>query len=150
MGIFGDIHRRLYEQEDISKINFVQHLKDNLQNLIIAYNIDMKNIDLDLDIANPDITLDEAVTCGLLLNELISNSLKHAFVSQGKISVSIIRSPEGVIEKIIYADNGKGIKPEADGFGMNIIFALAEQLKMTASISANDGTRFDFIRRDNC
>ncbi len=145
--VFGDIHRRLYQQEDISRINFVQHLEKNLRDLIIANNVDKKNIELELNIANPVFTLDEAITCGLLMNELISNSLKHAFTDQGTISITIIHDPEGELEKIAYSDNGIGIVPLVEGFGTKIINALAKQLNMSVDISAKEGIRFDFIRK---
>ncbi|MCP4457222.1 MAG: GAF domain-containing protein, partial [Cytophagales bacterium] len=146
--IFGDIHRRLYQQEDISRINFVQHLKENLQDSIKAYNIDSKNIDIEVDIANPNFELDQAVPCGLLMNELISNSLKHAFIDQGTISISITHDSDGELEEIVYSDTGKGIDTSVEGFGTKIIRALAQQLDMSVHISVKDGTRFDFIRKD--
>ncbi len=146
--IFGDIHRRLYQQEDISRIDFVQHLKENLQHSIKAYNVDRKEIELKIDITSPNFELDQAVSCGLLMNELISNSLKHAFVDQGTISISMIHDSDGELEKIGYSDTGKGIDTSVEGFGTKIIYALAKQLGMSVHISAKDGTRFDFIRKN--
>ncbi len=145
--VFGDIHRKLYQQEDISKIDFLQHLKENLHDLIKAYNVDKKNIELELNIANPVFQLDQAVTCGLLMNELISNSLKHAFVDKGKICISIIHDTEGELEGIVYADNGTGIEAVAEGFGTKLISTLAEQLDMSVHISSKEGTRFDLVKK---
>ncbi|MCP4677689.1 MAG: response regulator [Deltaproteobacteria bacterium] len=145
--IFGDIHRRLYQQEDISRIDFVQHLKDNLQDLVEAYNVNKNNIELELNISNPNFQLDQAVSCGLLFNELISNSLKHAFSNQGKISISITNNSDGEPEKIVYSDNGKGINTESGGFGTKIIYALAEQLNMCVQISSKGGTLFEFTKK---
>ncbi len=145
--IFGDIHRKLYQQEDISRIDFVNYLKENLQGLITAYNVDNKKIELVLDIANPIFNLDQAISCGLLMNELISNSLKHAFTDKGKINISITHDTVGELKRIVYADNGKGIEPLNEGFGTKIINALAKQLDLIVHISAKEGTRFDFTRK---
>ena len=146
--IFGDIHRRLYQHEDVSKIDFIKHLKVNLQNLIKAYNVENKDIELELNIENYIFSLDQAVSCGLLMNELISNSLKHAFSEKGKISISINHDADGELEKIVFYDNGKGMEPSSEGFGTKIINALAEQLDMSVHISFKEGTRFDFTRKD--
>lgn len=146
--IFGDIHRRLYQQEDISKIDFVQHLKDNMRDLVSAYDVDKKNIQFELNIANPVFNLDQAVSCGLLMNELISNSLKHAFSGHGKIKISITHDADGELERISYSDNGKGIESSPEGFGIKIINALAEQLNMAVHIFSKEGTQFDFTRKD--
>ncbi|MCP4111156.1 MAG: PAS domain S-box protein [Desulfobacteraceae bacterium] len=145
--VFGDIHRRLYEHDDISRIDFVQHLKENLETLIKAYNIDKKKIELKLNIKEPAFSLDQALSCGLLMNELISNTLKYAFTDQGKISISITHGSDGKFDKIVYSDNGKGIETLSGGFGTKIIYALADQLNMSVHVSAKDGTQFDFSRK---
>ncbi len=145
--IFGDIHRSLYQQEDVSKIDFNKHLKANLQNLIKAYNVENKDIELELNIENFIFSLDQAVSCGLLMNELISNSLKHAFSEKGKISISINHDADGELDKIVFYDNGKGMESSYEGFGTKIINALAEQLDMSVHISYKEGARFDFTRK---
>ncbi len=147
--VFADIHRKLYQNENMTKIDFVQHLKENLKNLIIAYNINNKDIELEIDIKDPILSLDEAVPCGLLMNELISNSLKHAFADHGKISISISHGPDGELKKIVYSDNGKGMEPLSEGFGTKIINALAEQLNLSVQTTVKNGTTFDFKRKES-
>jgi len=82
------------------------------------------------------------------MNELISNSLKHAFSDKGTINISIIHDVNGDVEKIVYSDNGKGMNSSSEGFGTKIINALALQLNMSVHISVQNGTQFEFIRKD--
>ena len=144
--IFGDIHRKLYLQEDFTKIDFTKQIKDTLRELITAYNIKEENISLELDLPDYLLELDKAISCGLLMNELVTNSLKHAFTDKGVIRISIKRNPSGEIERIVYEDNGKGFRNSEQGFGSKIIMALAEQLNLTFNLNSENGTRYDFVK----
>lgn len=144
--LFGEIHRKLYQQEDMSRIDFFEHLKENLQELIVAYNINEKDIHLELDITHPYLDLGQAISCGLLMNELITNSLKHAFDDKGTIYISIEHNADGDLEKIVYDDSGKGMTTEIEGFGLKIVSALATQLNMSLQISKKETARFEFNR----
>lgn len=147
--IFGDIHQRLYLQEsNLAKIDFAKHIRESLKDLITTYSIDKLKIDLELDIEQPMFTLDQAVSCGLLLNELISNSLKHAFSNAGTIRIAISQDDDGRIESIIYQDNGKGFDNARSGFGTRIIHALAEQLELSVSMASNNGILVELNRKD--
>ena len=73
--IFSSVHSRLYQQEDMSEIDFAEHLKDNLQTLIKAYNIKKSDIVLKLEITHHLFKLEQAITCGLLFNERYSSKI---------------------------------------------------------------------------
>ncbi|MBU3916491.1 response regulator, partial [bacterium] len=145
--LFGEVHRKLYLREDIAKIDFVQHLKDSLKELIVAYNVNKEDIKLELDLPETLFELDQAISCGLLMNELISNSLKHAFQDKGRIKISILQDTDGELEKIVYEDTGKGMKNSKQGFGSKIISALADQMDLSFKVSSDNGTRYEFIKK---
>lgn len=146
--VFSDIHQHLYMQENnLSRIDFAQHLKENFKHLVSTYSINNVSIDLDLDIDQPVFTLDQAMSCGLLLNELITNSIKYAFTKEGKIGVSIRHNEDGTIESITYRDNGKGLQTTERGFGTKIIHALAEQMGLSVETTSHNGISVQFGKK---
>ncbi|KUK72023.1 MAG: Signal transduction histidine kinase, partial [Methanobacterium sp. 42_16] len=83
------IHEKLYQSDKFNSINFRDYLKTLINRLIYEYSQDLGHIDLELDIENVDLNIETSVPCGLIINELVSNSLKHAFPQgrNGKIIV---------------------------------------------------------------
>jgi two-component sensor histidine kinase len=92
------------------------------------------------------LTIDTAIPCGLILNELITNSLQHAFPDgrKGNIRISFSRCEGGAKYEIIYEDDGVGIPTDVDfsasgSLGMLLIESLTDQLKGELNIENNDG-----------
>lgn len=148
------IHQELYRSDDFSKIDFKGYIQQLSRNLIGVLNISHKHIDLELDIGEVNLSLDSAIPCGLIINELITNSVEHAFndVENPKINISITPA-QGYDWKLCVSDNGKGLKEEfnldnAKSMGLRLVKALASQLQGKLDIQSSQGTSFTICFND--
>ncbi|AUB39254.1 CheY chemotaxis protein or a CheY-like REC [Nostoc flagelliforme CCNUN1] len=73
------IHEKLYQSQDLAKINFADYIQDLVTNLFYSYNVNSSAISLKMNVEEVFLAIDAAIPCGLIINELISNSLKYAF-----------------------------------------------------------------------
>lgn len=130
------IHEMLYISKKFSEINFPEYLETLVNSLFSTYNLGNKKIRLKLDIKTAEtyFNIDTAIPCGLIVNEIISNSFKYAFVkkSSGAISLSLTNTSEGKYMLSIQ-DNGCGfpesINFDSPSFGLQLIHTLTEQIK---------------------
>ena len=137
------IHEKLYESKNLKQINFADYIKNLIQNLFSAYNINPHLIKLKLEIDDIFLDIDTAIPCGLLINELISNSLKHAFPKQqgGEISITFSEMAEKEL-CIEVRDNGIGLPQdleEINYLGLRLIRALTRQIRGLLEIESNPG-----------
>jgi len=146
------IHESLYKKEDEEKSLFSNYIRQLLPQLIDTYHIDKSKVDLEMGIDEFELSLDDSVPCGLMINEIISNSLKHAFPNgqNGKIEIKMKKKGKEVILRI--SDNGIGLpekfEPEdQDSFGFLLIYTLAHQLEANIKVENNEGVYFE-IRWD--
>lgn len=144
--IFADIHRSLYQHRDVSRIDMRTHIEGNFVELQAIYGIDSTAIRLMLDIPDPYFELDYAIPCGLLVNELISNSMKHGNITEGEIHLTILRDTDGGIETLRYSDSGDGIHGDHEGFGTTVLRAMTRQLGLEYRQPQRKPLRFEFIR----
>lgn len=142
------IHEQLYGTADLAKIEFGRYIQGLTANLFDAYGIDPARIRLNVQADDIALGVDMAVPCGLIINELVSNSLKHAFLPDagGTISIAIRTLNAGRIE-IMVADDGIGlVEPPADAkkksLGLRLIDTLTTQLGGTLAVKTENGTRF--------
>lgn len=141
------IHEKLYKSVDISQINIGNYLKDLVTHLLNAYSLSSAKIDFSINAENILMSIDTAIPCGLIVNELINNILKHAFPDgyNGKIELNLRRSDDNVLLEVI--DNGIGI-PESydldksDSLGMQLIDTLVKQLDGIIEVNKTNGTKF--------
>lgn len=139
------IHEKMYQSKDISKINLKAYLKSLVSELVNSYRAD-KNIKLQIDCEIDYIQPKSLVSFGLLCNELISNSVKHAFkdVEVGEINISIQHTAKEQVE-FTYQDNGSWKPPQREGsFGLQLISDLSEQLDGSFSLSKENGSTYLF------
>lgn len=143
------IHENLYRTEDFSSINFADYLYNLVTNLIASYRIH-GNIHLDADVEEIDIILDQAIPCGLLVNELITNSLKYAWVNdeEGTITVKLKQTDSKVT--LVIADNGVGLPNSfkdmsSDTLGLQLVETLVEQLDGELVVNVEKGTEYLII-----
>ncbi len=149
------IHENLYRSKDLGSIDISVYFSDLINNLTITYDIDPANLSINTDMEQVSIGLDTLVPCGLILNEMISNSLKYAFPDgrKGEIYFSLKILEDDQIE-MIYSDNGiglpEGIKiSDLDSLGMKLIHNLTEmQLKGRVEVESNEGTTFTIRFKD--
>jgi len=141
------IHEQLYQSEDLAKIDLVDYIQNLVANLFSSYDVNSQQINLHLNIGNILLCLDVAIPCGLIINELISNSLKHAFPNskKGNIYIEMYTINEQYCLNI--RDDGVGLPQyidpnNTDSLGLQIVAALTQQLEGSLKINSNNGTEF--------
>jgi len=141
------IHEKMYQSSDLTHINITEYINLLTSNLINSYSID-KHISLDLKVTVDKLSIDTLIPMGLIINELITNSIKHAFEGKnaGKISV-FLGTTEDRRYKLIISDNGLGIQSGASidkpsTMGMELIRILVGQIDGTIERRPQKGTSF--------
>jgi len=142
------IHRQLYSSGDLARIDFEHYVRDLADQIFRTYSLQSGSISLELQIDPIPLTIDKAIPCGIIVNELLSNCLKHAFTGRatGKITIALHRTQERLLELKV-GDDGVGIPQElnvseAPSLGLRLVRTLADQLKGTLRIDQAAGTAF--------
>lgn len=142
------VHERLYATDDLASISVREYLESLTKQLVFSYVADPEVIELDFDFAEFSLGIEEAIPCGLIVNELVSNSLKHAFPEklEGKIAVTCRIDEENMVVLTV-SDNGVGISEGLDlnsteTLGMQIVCLLTKQLRGTIKIKNAGGASF--------
>lgn len=142
------IHETLYKSNEIGKVKFDDYVKSLLRH--ISGTFDTTEIEIWVDIEDVVLSMDVASCCGMILMELMTNSLKYAFpeAQNKKIDVQMSRNFEGQYVMSVH-DNGVGYPDlnllESESIGMQLILSLAEQLDGTLNITNEDGAKFELI-----
>lgn len=144
------VHQKLYTSDDLSRIDFADYIKDLAFTVLKSYSIERGLVDLHLDVEPISVRIDTAIPCGLILNELISNALEHAFPDgrEGAIHVGLKRDAENRITLQV-RDNGIGCAEPMDvdqlkSLGFRLISNLARfQLKGEMRIETHEGTSIE-------
>ena len=137
------IHQDTYQTNNLKGVNTQDYFEQVVDNLFDSYNISEEEITLELEVAPLMLDVDTMIPLGLVINELVSNSLKHAFKkeSNGKIEVKLKEVTQELILKV--SDNGKGIvslnEIEGKSFGYELIKAFAKKLKAEIAIDNSEG-----------
>ena len=141
------IHESLYRSDDFSFVNFSSYINSLSSNLVQTYIIEHGNIKLELDLEDVNLSLDQAIPCGLIINELVSNSIKYAFPSnkQGKIRIELIKEDNKIYLKV--SDNGIGLPDNldvenTDTLGLQLVYILISQLDGDIKVINKKGTTF--------
>ncbi len=149
-------HHKLYQSQDLSRIRLDEYLTELVHLLKQSYPRSSEKIRLTLEMQPVTVLIDTALPCGLILNELLSNALQHAFPGdrQGTIQIRLFRAETGAIELHV-ADNGVGA-PQGFDFraqrtlGLQTIFNISEhQLKGAIVIETQDGVAARLSFTDN-
>ena len=142
------IHTALYQSKNIASIDFNAYISRLMRQLILAYNHQDSSIDYSIDVQNIHLEIDKAIPCGLIVSELISNSLKHAFSSKKKGLITVrMQRDQNCKYILIIADNGIGF-PEGIDFrktgtlGLQLVTDLTAQLGGTIDLNTASGTEF--------
>lgn len=142
------VHEKLYRTEGLENIDFHDYIVKLSYDLMASYGLYGGSVSLNVNMDNISLNLDTAIPCGLIINELLSNSLKHAFPEKryGEILIKLIRSNTNEMQLLV-RDNGVGIPEEIDfrrtkSLGLNIVNTLVRQLKGTIELSRANGTEF--------
>lgn len=140
------VHEKLYQSENISKINFASYIKTIAEELY-SYTITSVRPHLDIDAEDILLDIDQAIPCGLIVNELLTNALKYAFPkndSANSITVSLHTAPAGSVT-ITVRDNGIGLPKEIDPrqistLGFQLVTVLIDQISGAYRIERDGGT----------
>ena len=140
------VHELLYQANDFSKINFSEYIGSISTNLVYSYTQE-KEIELKLDVGNVFLDLDRAIPCGLIINELLTNALKYAFINQedGEITIVLKQTQDKI--SLIIADNGVGFPATIDyrnteSLGMQLVVTLIQQLRGEIVLDNTSGARY--------
>lgn len=142
------IHESLYQTDDLSHIDFAEYLRKLVNHISRSYQMQTEAIKMKVNVGDIALGVDTAVPCGLIINELITNSLKYAFPAgtAGEILIDLSASDGGY--KLTLSDNGIGLPKELDienakTLGLKLVRTLTEQLRGQLSHSNGCGTKFE-------
>jgi PAS domain S-box-containing protein len=139
------VHEQLYRSEDLSLIDFACYVDDLVKSLFCSAVVDQNRIRMEVDVRDIELGIDEAIPCGLIVNELVSNAIKHAFPGNrsGCVSIQGALDGEGYV-CLTVADNGVGLPRDYDvstseSLGLQIVSLLSKQLRGTFEILGYPG-----------
>jgi len=141
------IHEKLYKSETLSDINVKEYLNDLIDSVARAYGSKHKKIEIVKEIDPINLNINEGITLGLLINELLNNAYKHAFSEAGGGTLKVLLKKDNSHMKLTIADNGKGL-PEDFSFeggqslGMTLISTLSGNLGSEMKVSGGEWTEF--------
>jgi PAS domain S-box-containing protein len=145
------LHEKLYQSKDFTKINFRNYVEDLVINLFRSYQIEPDRIRLQIKGNDIYIDAEKAISIGLIMNELVSNSLKYAFkdIDNGEIYIRYNEISVNTL-KILLKDNGVGLPDNfnflnTDTLGLQLIHSLVEQLDGTINVFNHNGASFEII-----
>ncbi|MFP8488112.1 PAS domain S-box protein [Gracilimonas sp. Q87] len=149
------VHEKLYNSEDFSEVNIAQYFEELSEVIYNTLKTNDKKVDIILDLEDTKLPIIQAIPCGLLLNEILTNSMKHAFkgLSAGKFRLKLRKENNSIYVEM--CDNGLGMPDTSDvdinsSMGMTLIKALAKQLDASLDIDSKNGTcfRFSFEKKE--
>ena len=143
------IHEKLYQSKNYAEVPFADYIRGLASEIFLAAGVSPDTVSLTLAVGDVTIAVDKAIPCGLILNELISNALKHAFPGgrHGTIRVELARADSGRL-RLSVADDGIGFPEgfnvrEQKSLGLRLIGTLARQLDAKLTSSGSGGASFE-------
>jgi two-component sensor histidine kinase len=141
------IHEQLYQTENLAQIDFEAYVKRLTTSLMRSYNLSA-NVRLEMIFDGPILlSLNEAIPCGLIVNELVTNALKHGFANRqaGTVQVGLHLADQQI--KLVVADDGVGLPPDfdlypTDSLGLQLVTLLTKQLQGSISLAKDPQTQF--------
>lgn len=145
------LHEILYQSDDLAAVDFSKYIRRMVDHLFRSFGVNEQQISLITELDPIVLELDDALPCGLLINEVISNSLKHGF-PQGRCGEVHIRLQCPAVASVILAlsDNGVGLPAGLDwttsrSLGLRLVRALAQQLRAGLEIRSQGGTEVKLV-----
>lgn len=144
------IHGSLYRQENISMVNMNEYVRNVVESVIKSFGKEENVIDLHITVEVPELDMDQALPLGLIINEWVTNVLKHAYTDTEMPSLVLDLKSEDSKFKLTIKDNGVGMDEEkwhqpGNSFGIKLIKVLSKQLKGNCSMEQGSGTRLNVI-----
>jgi len=150
------LHEKLYQSKDLARIEFGDYIRKLVYGLFHSYAVSSDSIILKINAENIFLDINTAIPCGLIINELVSNSLKHAFPEgkawnekgyiKGQIHIKLTSHKKNNFTLVI-RDNGVGFPEDLDfrnteTLGLQLVNTLVEQLEGSIKLLRKDGTSF--------
>lgn len=141
------VHEKIYQSKDLEQIDYHDYLKKITSHLFESYQVDSKKVTLDLTAVTVYLSIEKAVPCSLIINELISNSIKYAFPDNRTGIITIAFNFHEGMHILKYQDNGIGM-PEGFNFkdtgtlGLELVIGLVHQLRGTMELNQTDGIAY--------
>ena len=142
------VHETLYQSEDLSSVDFRDYVDQLTAQLLGTHGVDSNLVKMKSNVRNAYLDLDKAIPCGLIINELVSNCLKHAFpdAKGGEINIDLHRNVDNRYALTV-SDNGVGLPKELDfkntkTLGLQVVNTLVDQLDGTIELDRSSGTSF--------
>ena len=149
------VHEKLYRSKSLNKIEFSDYIISLARDLFNSYSVDSNRISFISNFEGTFLEVDTGILCGLIVNELISNSLKHAFPDgkKGEIYISMHLNSDNKYDLII-KDNGIGFPQDidfrnTDSLGLQLVTSLTAQLGGEIKLERNGYTKFEIIFPDH-
>jgi len=146
------LHQRLYQGDELKEIPMQPYLADLTQSLMDAYQVDENRIQLRTDLDDLSLDVDAAVPIGLIVNELITNSLKYAFPDERSGEIRLTLKQKGDDLHLQVSDNGIGMKlvsgqpvTQKSSFGLELVASLTQKLNGQLSFVNGIGSRTDLV-----
>jgi PAS domain S-box-containing protein len=141
------VHEKVYQSSSLDRINADGYIQAMARQLLLTFSSSGKKIELDIKVENVMFTVDEAVPCALIINELITNSFKYAFMGREKGTIKIYFFHDGSKYRLSIEDDGIGFQKKVnlqnpESLGLRIVTGLVAQLDGTIELKSDKGTRF--------
>ena len=145
------LHEILYQSDDLALVDFSKYVRRMAEYLFRSYGVDSRQIRIVAEMDSIGLELDDALPCGLLISEVVSNSLKHAFPDgrDGEVRIEFRHQSDDLL-LLVLSDNGIGFSAELDwtttrSLGLRLVRALAQQLKAQLEIRSESGTEVKLV-----
>jgi two-component sensor histidine kinase len=142
------IHEQLYQSRDLAHIDFARYVRDLTAHLFRTYKTQGTHVRLVIEVSNVFLDADQAIPCGMIINELVSNSLKHAFPEgrEGMLRIATDCEDEAML-RLTVEDNGTGFPENVDpvnapSLGLKLVRMLTDQLRGSLALQHHPGTSF--------
>jgi PAS domain S-box-containing protein len=144
------LHETLYQSGNLSQIDFPEYIRQLADHLFRSYGVADERIRLRTELERLPLSLDAAVPCGLIINELVSNSLKYAFPEGRAGEIRIGLHGQSGMAKLVVADNGVGLRRDVDWattrtLGLRLVRSLAQQLGANIEVLPDSGTEIKLL-----
>jgi PAS domain S-box-containing protein len=148
------IHEKLYKSEDLRQIYASDYLEAIVENLVLNYRTLGSDIDVERKLDDIPLTIEQAIPCGLIMNELITNAFKYAFPGQAKGHITVtFAQQDDHSYKLAISDNGVGLPADISfpppsstpSLGLQLVEVLARQLDGRVRLKRSNGTQFNII-----
>lgn len=144
------VHEKLYQAKNLGVINAADYIKSLISDLMNASSL-ATTVEISVDVDDVTMNLDMAIPCGLIINELVTNTLKHAFDNrpEGKLSVALHHRPDHTFSLVV-EDNGAGLPADFEtrsrsSLGMQLVGVLVHQLGGNLQAGGTTGARFEIV-----